>query len=62
MTKRLSLKAEALTELTTAELGAVAGAAADAAPTTPLKDCLGLSYEFTCVHCTRGAVTERVRS
>jgi len=50
MNKRtLSLKRETLAALTTAELGAVAGAAA--AKTTPVNECLGISFEMTCLDC-----------
>ena len=38
--RKLTVKKERLAELTTDELARVAGAAPDAVPTTPLKECL----------------------
>lgn len=49
MSRRLSLKREALTELSGADLGAVVGAADASGKTCPLKDCFGdLSRNLGC--------------
>jgi hypothetical protein len=46
--RSLALKRESLTELAAADLAAVAGAAVK---TTPVNECLGISFEFTCLDC-----------
>ena len=48
MKRSLSLKREPLAELTGTELAAVAGGAAK---TTPINECLNISFEFTCLDC-----------
>ena len=52
--RTLSLKRESLAELGAADLANVAGAAG----TTPVNQCLGISFEFTCLDCVtrRGCV------
>ena len=51
MTRRLSLRREALVELTTPELTEVNGAAFQAPPTLNV-DCLrGISDDHTCIDC-----------
>lgn len=55
MKRTLSLKRESLAQLSTEELVTVAGALA-AAKTTPVNECLNISWDFTCLDCiTRGA-------
>lgn len=49
MKRTLTLKREALTELSTTELSAVAGGAA--VKTTPVNECLSISFEMTCLDC-----------
>ncbi len=48
MKRTLTLKGETLAVLTDTELHAVAGGAV---PTTPVNECLNISYEFTCLDC-----------
>lgn len=48
MKRTLTLKRETLAALAADELAAVAGAAAK---TTPINECLGISWEFTCLDC-----------
>lgn len=51
MNKRtLSLKRETLALLTDGDLASVAGAAAEA-KTTPVNECLTISFEMTCLDC-----------
>jgi hypothetical protein len=53
MNRTLTLKSETLAALTDTELHAVVGGA----KTTPVNECLNISYEFTCLDCItrRGA-------
>jgi len=48
MGRSLTLKREALSALTDTELADVAGAKV---PTFPVNECLGISWEFTCLDC-----------
>lgn len=48
MNRTLTLKSETLADLTDTELTAVAGGVAK---TTPVNECLGISFEFTCLDC-----------
>jgi pyruvate/2-oxoglutarate/acetoin dehydrogenase E1 component len=50
MKRTLSLKRETLAPLSDNDLAGVAGAAA-AVPTTPVQQCLSISFEFTCLDC-----------
>jgi hypothetical protein len=48
--RTLALRRESLSELAAGDLAAVAGAAA-ALPTTPVKYCVGVSQEASCLDC-----------
>lgn len=56
MNRTLTLKRETLTALGDDDLAGVAGAAA--VRTTPVNECLTISFEFTCLDCVtrRGCV------
>lgn len=48
MKRSLTLKRETLAALAQEDLAAVAGAKV---PTFPVQECLGISWEFTCLDC-----------